>query len=111
MKKVFSVKVFGLTIPVYLKKDLLAQEMKGYADLEKLRIVLDSKLKLDDFKKTLVHEMAHIMFFRLNLQLSEEIEEQICDTAFTPIFENFEINLPPKLQRQLVQNHPETPEL
>lgn len=102
MKKVFEVTVFGLKIPVFITPGLLKQEdTYGLSDFNKMRIVIDSSLNQKMFTHTLAHEMIHFMFHRLNIDMSPTLEEQLCETAIIPLFENLQIDLPPQLQSKL----------
>jgi Zn-dependent peptidase ImmA (M78 family) len=98
MKKVFDVNIFGLKVPVYVKKNLLnSQDTYGLSDFTKMIIVIDSSLNQKMFTHTLAHEMIHFMFHRLNIEINPELEEQLCETAIIPLFENLQITLPTRL--------------
>ena len=102
MKKVFDVNVFGLKVPVYITAGLLkAEDTYGLSDFTKMHIVIDSSLNQKMFTHTLAHEMIHFMFHRLNIEMNPELEEQLCETAIIPLFENLQITLPPRLLSKL----------
>lgn len=109
MKKIFSVNVFGQKVPVYLKKGLAdpqsEEPLMGYCEFGKTdKIVIDSDLKVIDFTETLAHEMIHIMFNRLNIEINYRLEEQLCEATRIPLFENLKITLLPS-QLQALKDH------
>ena len=73
----------------------------GFCDFEVKpnRIVIDADLSLEDFTKTLAHEIIHFMFYRLNLDVPDLLEEQLCETTVIPLFENLQISLSPQQKK------------
>lgn len=102
MTKVFDVNVFGMKVPVYLKDGLLKEkDIYGVSEFTKIRIVIDSSLNQKMFIHTLAHEMVHMMVHRLHLQISYDLEEQLCEIVIIPLLENLDVRLPAHLLKKL----------
>jgi len=104
MRRVFHVDIYGQKVPVYLKDGLL-KEHGTYGECEfdtkTEKIIIDSSLNQKKFIHTLAHEMIHFTFYRLNIQLTHEQEEQLCENVIIPLLENFQVSLPPRLLAKL----------
>lgn len=107
MAKLFEVDIFGLKVPVVSEDGMLQKSNTfGYADFDKNQIVIDTDLKKELFIRTLMHEMIHFLFFRLNLEINETIEEQLCECVALCLSENLNIKLPRHLRPQPLPKHP-----
>lgn len=96
MKLLINANVFGLKVPVYLKKTL--PDSYGYFENTPPKIYVDESLNKKDFILTFAHELVHAMCHRLNLQFSDEIEEMLADCLVVVLQENLQLSLPRPLQ-------------
>ena len=91
MKK--SVVIFGRSIPVIQKKNLLKETSQfGYYDYEKLEIAIDADLPPKVAYETLIHECGHALFHRAGLgqtKISQDIEHVIVEQFSIMMSENF----------------------
>lgn len=87
--------VFGQDVVVEMTKgpkhDHQGNLMRGYYDPEKHYIWIDSTLNLKERHLTLIHELGHVLLFRLGLEqaVSSEMHELIVEAYSKFIYENF----------------------
>lgn len=100
MEKLFEVDIFGLKVPVVSEPGMLQRTgTYGYADFDKMQIVMDTDLTKQIFVRTLMHEMIHFLMFRLNIDMHETLEEQLCEVVAQCLGENLYIKIPTRLYR------------
>lgn len=105
-----SVVVFGQTINVVKKKNLLKEEEAyGIYDPESKTIYIDEDLPPKTARETLIHECGHALFDRAGLsqsKIASDLEEIIVEQFTIMFVENFmpKISSLPKLPRQKKAN-------
>lgn len=80
IKKRESVNVFGKDIPIEYKAIELNDDDKPFGLYKLEKIIIDEKLKDDELRDTILHEMIHacLDISGLTELLSDEQEEAIC---------------------------------
>lgn len=94
MKKPTVVNIFGCTYQIKYD-DLSKTDACGYTDNRHRLIVIDSSLKDDDLKHTLLHEYFHAVLYRTSVvqSLSHDLEEIIVDQISTFLVDNYNFDL------------------
>ncbi len=94
MAKATEFNIFGSKISIIKRNGLktLAHEY-GHYDGENSQIVVDSSLTEKEFVTTLMHEVIHATFDRLNIQINPTIEEMLCEVITISIYDNFKVSI------------------
>lgn len=91
MKKLGTCNIFGEKWPIYTSPKV-SDELCGYCDFEKMRIVINDKLPDERlFLDTLFHEILHGLFNRMSYKQSgipHELEEVMIDQISKCLTEN-----------------------
>jgi Zn-dependent peptidase ImmA (M78 family) len=94
MKKPKVVNVFGKAYQIKYE-DMSKTDACGLTDNKNYLIIIDSSLKGDDLKHTLLHESFHAILYRTSVtqSLSHELEEVIVDQIATFLVDNYNFDL------------------
>lgn len=88
------VNVFGK--PYKIKYDDMSKtDACGLTDNKNSLIIIDSSLKGEELKHTLLHEMFHAVLYRTSItqSLSHDLEEVIVDQIATFLVDNYNFDL------------------
>lgn len=89
--------IFGTTYRILKTKgELPIHGASGVCDLENKIIYIASELKGDEYQRVLIHESIHAIINRCSIdqaQLSNDIQEVLCDTIAVALTENFRLVL------------------
>lgn len=87
-----SLNIYGKRVKIHRKS---LKKLHGEFDREDYTITLERKLEGEDLIVTLLHETLHAILDRTSIthEISDELEELICDNVAKCLVENFDIEL------------------
>lgn len=93
MNNMTSIKMLGRVIKIRKVKGLLERNIAGHYISSEGIIEVDYRLKSEDFRKTLLHEIFHAFSDRSGSRqfLSYQSEEMLCELFASFIDDNFTI--------------------
>lgn len=88
-----TLNIFGMSISVLKDKNLSTNYgLRGVFYPVEKKIVIDNNMSGPDFLQTLVHELIHVVIFRVGIdqtKISEDLEEVLCESISTAVLENW----------------------